>query len=142
MKLAFHHINICTHDVPELAEFYADVLDLKPAPTMAALRVRNSDRGYDGGVAFQTDGNIQFHHSQADRSVAFRTGKAINPLERGHLAFRTDDIEAFKKRLDEKGVPYADFGNSFMASWQQIFFYDPVGNIIEVHQANDEIMSA
>jgi glyoxylase I family protein len=137
MKLEFHHINLCTSDVPGLAHFYSEVLDLKPEPSMEALRVLDDQKGYDGGVAFQTDGNIQFHHSQADLGVAFRTGKAINPLERGHLAFRTDDIEAFKKRLDEKGIPYADFGNSFMASWQQVFFYDPAGNIVEVHQAND-----
>jgi glyoxylase I family protein len=137
MKLEFHHINLCTSDVPGLADFYSEVLDLKPEPSMEALRVLDDQKGYDGGVAFQTDGNIQFHHSQADLGVAFRTGKAINPLERGHLAFRTDDIEAFKKRLDEKGIPYADFGNSFIASWQQVFFYDPAGNIVEVHQAND-----
>ena len=137
MKLEFHHINLCTSDVPGLADFYSEVLDLKPEPSMEALRVLDDKDGYDGGVAFQTDGTVQFHHSQADLGVAFRTGKAINPLERGHLAFRTDDIETFKKRLDEKGVPYADFGNSFMASWQQVFFYDPAGNIIEVHQANE-----
>ncbi len=137
MKLEFHHINLCTSDVPGLADFYSEVLDLKPEPSMEALRVLDDQKGYDGGVAFQTDGNIQFHHSQADLGVAFRTGKAINPLERGHLAFRTDDIEAFKKRLDDKGIPYADFGNSFMASWQQVFFYDPAGNVVEVHQANE-----
>ena len=136
MKIEFHHINICTSDVPELDQFYREVLDLKPEPSMDKYRVR-SDDGYDGGVAFQTDGNIQFHHSQRDLGVAFRVNQKINPLERGHLAFRTDDIESFKARLDEKGIPYADFGNSFMRAWQQVFFYDPVGNIIEVHQADE-----
>ena len=34
------------------------------------------------------------HLSTLDLNVAFRTGQAINPLERGHIAFRTDDIEA------------------------------------------------
>lgn len=62
-------------------------------------------------------------------------GQPVNPLERGHIAFRTDDIEAFKRRLDEKGVPYADYGGFAMNGWQQIFFYDPEGNVIEVHQA-------
>jgi hypothetical protein len=32
-----------------------------------------------------------------DLSVGFRTNHIVNPLERGHIAFRTDDIEAFKK---------------------------------------------
>ena len=136
MKLEFHHVNLCTSDVPGMDKFYQDVLDMKPEPSMEAYRVR-SDDGYDGGVAFHTDGNIQFHHAQADYGVNFRTGHKINPLERGHLAFRTDDIEAFKKRLTEQGIPFSDFGSTFMDKWHQVFFYDPAGNIIEVHQVNE-----
>ena len=52
-------------------------------------------------------------------------------------AFRTDDIEAFKRHLEEKGVPYSDYGKWSMNGWYQIFFYDPEGNVIEVHQADD-----
>ena len=59
----------------------------------------------------------------------------VNPVERGHIAFRTDDIAAFKQRLDEKGIRYSDYGGWAMTGWQQIFFYDPDGNVIEVHQA-------
>src|SRR5919199_1295562 len=55
----------------------------------------------------------------------------------GSVAFLTDDIEAFKKRLEEKGVPYSDYGTWAMNGWHQIFFYDPEGNVIEVHQADD-----
>ena len=40
-----------------------------------------------------------------------------------------------KKRLDEKGIRYSDYGGWAMAGWHQIFFYDPDGNVIEVHQA-------
>jgi catechol 2,3-dioxygenase-like lactoylglutathione lyase family enzyme len=58
----------------------------------------------------------------------------LNPLHHGHMCFRTDDIEAFKKRLEEMNVPYADYGVWAMANWYQIFFQDPDGNIIEVHQ--------
>ena len=65
---------------------------------------------------------------------AFAPGQPLNPLERGHIAFRTDDIDAFKRRLDEKGIPYADYGGFAMSGWQQIFFHDPEGNVIEVHQ--------
>ena len=57
--------------------------------------------------------------------------------DRGHIAFRTDDIAAFKKRLDEKGIPYSDYGSWAMNGWHQIFFYDPDGNVIEVHQVNE-----
>ncbi|MFY0613736.1 MAG: VOC family protein [Hyphomicrobiaceae bacterium] len=133
MKLALHHLNLCTKNVKEMDEFYADVLDMKPEPSMEKLRIK--DEGYGGNVSFITDGNLQIHIAQTDLGVNFKTGQAINPVERGHIAYRTDDIEAFKKRLDDKGVQYSDFGGWAMSGWHQVFFYDPDGNIVEVHQA-------
>jgi catechol 2,3-dioxygenase-like lactoylglutathione lyase family enzyme len=132
MKLTLHHINLCSTDVPAMDEFYRSVLGLAPEPSMNASRVLG--QGYAGDVAFVTDGTTQMHLAEKDLGVGFRTGQAINPVERGHIAFRTDDIDAFKRRLEEKGIPYADYGGFAMSGWQQIFFYDPEGNIIEVHQ--------
>ena len=57
----------------------------------------------------------------------------LNPVERGHIAFRTDDMGAFKQHLRDN-VSFADYGTTFAAEWYQIFFHDPEGNIIEVHQ--------
>ena len=81
-----------------------------------------------------TDGQTQVHLATKDLGVAFRTNHIVNPLERGHIAFRTDDIAAFKRRLEEKNIPYSDYGQWAMNGWHQIFFYDPEGNVIEVHQ--------
>ena len=61
----------------------------------------------------------------------------LNPLERGHIAYRTDDLAAFKAHLTENGIPFAHWGNAAVKGWDQIFFYDPDGNIIEVHQVHD-----
>ena len=36
--------------------------------------------------------------------------------------------------LDEKGIPYSDYGVWAMADWYQVFLQDPDGNIVEVHQ--------
>jgi catechol 2,3-dioxygenase-like lactoylglutathione lyase family enzyme len=66
--------------------------------------------------------------------VGFKHGQAINPVERGHIAFRTDDIAALMEILDTKGIPYSDYGTAFAKEWHQVFFHDPEGNIIEVHQ--------
>jgi len=132
MKLWLHHINFCSTNVPAMDEFYRSVLDLEPEPTMSASRV--TEQGYPGDVSFVTDGTTQVHLAEKDLQVGFRTGKAINPVERGHIAFRTDDIDAFKRRLEEKGIPYADYGAWAMRGWEQIFFHDPEGNVIEVHQ--------
>ena len=36
MKLTLHHLNLCTRNVKEMDEFYADVLDMKPEPSMSS----------------------------------------------------------------------------------------------------------
>lgn len=113
MRLKLHHVNFCSKDVPGMEEFYRSVLGLEPEPGLAGGRVMQ--QGYAGDVAFVTDGQTQFHLAEKDFGIAFRTGQAINPVERGHVAFRTDDIAAFKKHLEEKGVPYSDYGTWAMS---------------------------
>jgi catechol 2,3-dioxygenase-like lactoylglutathione lyase family enzyme len=132
MKIKLHHVNFCSADVPAMDEFYRTVLGLEPEPSLAAGRVTTD--GYSGKVAFVTDGQTQVHLAEKDLGVGFRTNNAINPLERGHLAFRTDDIEAFKRHLKDKGIPFSDYGAWAMSGWEQIFFHDPEGNVVEVHQ--------
>jgi catechol 2,3-dioxygenase-like lactoylglutathione lyase family enzyme len=135
MKLTLHHINFCSTDVPAMDEFYRSVLNLETEPGLEGGRIKG--QGYAGDVAFCTDGTTQFHLAERDLGAAFRTGQALNPVERGHIAFRTDDIAAFKRRLEEKGIAYADYGAWAMNGWEQIFFQDPEGNIIEVHQVHE-----
>jgi glyoxylase I family protein len=133
MRIWLHHVNLCSTSVPAMEAFYRTVLDLGPEPSLPAARV-TTPGGYAGAVAFVTDGTTQMHLAERDLGVGFRTGNAINPLERGHIAFRTDDIEAFKARLRERGIPFSDYGAWAMNGWEQIFLHDPEGNVIEVHQ--------
>lgn len=134
MKLWFHHLNINHHDVPELDAFYGDVLLQDDIPEMRAVpSIPNTL--YQGALAFRaSETGLQFHLTETDTNVGIRAGQPINPLERGHVAFRTDDIEAFKRHLDENGVPYVDYGTTFTKLWHQVYFHDPAGTIIEVHQ--------
>ena len=136
MKIKLHHINLCSDNVAALDDFYRSVLDLDRETTMQSSRATEKD-SYDGKVAFVTDGTTQMHLAQKDFNVGFRTGQIVNPLEKGHLAFRTDDMAAFKKRLEEKGIPYSDYGSWAIKDWQQIFFHDPDGNVIEVHEVKE-----
>jgi catechol 2,3-dioxygenase-like lactoylglutathione lyase family enzyme len=136
MKLALHHVNFSTGDVARLDAFYRDVMGLAAEPSLNAGRVTTD--GYPGKTAFVTDGQTQIHIAERDLEIGFRTGQAVNPVDRGHIAFRTDDIAAFKRRLDAKGIRYADFGAWAMKGWHQIFFYDPDGNVVEVHQASEQ----
>jgi len=113
-------------------EFYKQVLLLDTETS--DLPILERKKGYSGEVEFVTDGNIQTHLAEKDLDVNFKTGHSINPLERGHIAYRTDDLEEFKKHLENKGIKYSDWGETAVAGWKQIFFYDPDGNIIEVHE--------
>ena len=117
-------------------EFYTDVLGLDDIPIENFPRTETEGgKGFDGKIKFATEGSMQMHLAARDFTVAFRNGQVINPVERGHIAFRTDDLAAFLAVLDQKGIPYSDYGNTFSKEWHQVFFQDPEGNIIEVHQA-------
>jgi len=136
MKLEFHHINFVSEDVDRLHAFYTGVLGLDDIPIQSFPRPEaTSQSGYDGKIRFATDGQMQMHLATRDLSVAFRNDEVINPVERGHIAFRTDDIAAFMALLDQHNIPYSNYGTAFAKEWHQVFFYDPEGNVIEVHQA-------
>lgn len=137
MKLKLHHINFATTNVPQMDRFYRDILGLDDEDP-AELPPINTTTGVVGEVAFVTDGAIQMHLAERDVLSGFKTGQIVNPLDRGHIAYRTDDLEAFKAHLEEQNVPYADWGNAAVKGWKQIFFYDPDGNIIEVHQVSQD----
>ena len=132
MKLELHHINLSTQDVKKLETFYKDILFLDTQSD--DLPTLEKKKGYSGEVSFVGDGKVQMHLAQKDLSVNFKTGHSINPVEKGHIAYRTDDIEAFKNHLKENSIEFTDWGNIGVSGWHQIFFYDPDGNIIEVHQ--------
>ena len=132
MKLELHHINLSTQDVKKLQTFYKDILFLDTQSD--DLPTLEKKKGYSGDVSFVGDGKVQMHLAQKDLSVNFKTGHFINPVEKGHIAYRTDDIEAFKEHLKENNIEFTDWGDIGVSGWHQIFFYDPDGNIIEVHQ--------
>ncbi|MEO3417256.1 VOC family protein [Roseovarius sp. CAU 1744] len=135
MKLWLHHINLSTENVARMDAFYRDVMGLKvPVSDLPKLEKK---QGYAGDVAFVSDGDIQVHLARRDVMAGFNTGQIVNPVARGHIAYRTDDLAAFKAHLDSRGIPYSDWGNAAVTSWHQIFFYDPDGNVIEVHEAQE-----
>jgi glyoxylase I family protein len=135
MKLRLHHINLSSDKVDQMNEFYLKVMNLQTETE--GLPILEKNKGYSGNVAFVSDGKIQTHLAEKDLDVCFNTGHSINPLEKGHIAYRTDDLNAFKKHLDKLKVKYSDWGETAVAGWKQIFFYDPDGNVIEVHEVTN-----
>jgi catechol 2,3-dioxygenase-like lactoylglutathione lyase family enzyme len=135
MKLEFHHINVVSEDVDRLHDFYTRILGLDDMPIEQFPRTEaKGTTGYDGKIRFATEGRMQMHLAEKELDTAFRNGQVINPVERGHIAFRTDDLATFLKILDDNGIPYSDYGTTFSKEWHQVFFHDPEGNVIEVHQ--------
>lgn len=133
MKARLHHINLSTEKVEEMDAFYREVLGLE-ATDEDVPALRNDEGVYAGDVAFVSDGHMHLHIARKDVQAGFRTGQLVNPVMKGHVAYRTDDLAAFKAHLKAEGVPFADWGDSAVAGWHQIYFYDPEGNVIEVHE--------
>lgn len=136
MKLKLHHLNLSTDNVERMDTFYRTILGLREESE--GLPVLEKNKGYAGDVAFVSDGDIQMHLAQRDVMAGFKTGQIVNPVVTGHIAYRTDDLDAFRKHLEAEGVAYSDWGNAAVAGWHQIFFYDPDGNVIEVHQVTTD----
>ena len=135
MKLEFHHINYVTKNVDKLNNFYKNILQMDSISEENFKRTKATERtGYNGKIKFVTEGKIQMHLAEKNLDIASLNKKHINPVERGHIAFRTDNLKEFISILKKNKINYADYGTTFSAEWHQIFFYDPEGNIIEVHQ--------
>jgi glyoxylase I family protein len=134
MNLKVHHVNLATENVERMDAFYRQVLGLRREED--GLPKLEKNKGYAGDVAFVTDGAIQTHLAQRDVLAGFNSGHVVNPVARGHIAYRTDDLDAFKAHLRDQGIPFSDWDNAAVAGWSQIFFYDPDGNVIEVHEVD------
>ena len=136
-KLKIHHVNVCTHDAASLRDWYRDVLGLAHDTSVTRHRIVEESALYKGGVEVVTDDAVQVHIAETDPNLAARAGKSVNPLLHGHIAYRTNDLDGFKRHLEEQGIPYADYGHVFSTVWRQIFFHDPTGQVIEVQETDD-----
>ena len=135
MKLEFHHINFVSKNIDEMNNFYKKILSMDSIPIQNFPRTEETaDSGYSGKINFVTEGKIEMHLAERDLNVAFKNNQSINPVDNGHIAFRTDDIKTFIERLKKEKIPYSDYGTTFAKEWHQVFFQDPEGNIVEVHQ--------
>jgi len=135
MNLKFHHINLVSKNLVELNDFYQNILGLKSLPQDNFKRTESSEsEGYSGAIKFVSDGNVQMHLAEKDLSVAAKNKHFLNPVEKGHIAFRTDNINYVKKILQKNNINFSDYGNTFSKEWHQIFFQDPEGNVVEIHQ--------
>ena len=131
MLTKIDHLGIAVRDLDESVEYYEKSLGLH-------CHGREEVRSQKVKTAFFEVGEVHLEllePTAEDSPIARfleKNGEGIH-----HIAFRTDDIATFKARLEEKGIPYSDFGAWAMKGWEQIFFYDPDGNVVEVHQVKE-----
>lgn len=142
--LRLHHVNVTSDNMSLLTDFYGKALglDLLPSPAMIPTS-KNQGTDTDGDAEWDTAAKffdagdpteLQIHATQRQPYLAAEEGHSVNPLIQGHFAFRTDDIEEIKARLTEHKIPFDDWGIWSVEGWHQIFFTDPAGNMIEIHQ--------
>ena len=144
MKLRLHHVNVCSDDMEELHRFYSEALGLDVLPPLPMIELEDAVRSepeeqgdWKQNVGFFAAGDadeLQIHASRRQAYLGARMGQAVNPLITGHFAFRTDDLDELRARLTKADIPFSDYGEWSVKGWDQIFFTDPAGNVIEVHE--------
>jgi catechol 2,3-dioxygenase-like lactoylglutathione lyase family enzyme len=129
MTTRLHHINIVSNQPSEVADFYSDILGLESADEIQA-QTYGELYPYRATNRFVTDGSVQLHLAQPDRYLLSRVNKSVNPMHAGPMGIKTT--------LDERGIPNADYGVWAMEGWHQIFFHDPVGDVVDVRELIDD----
>ena len=140
--MRLHHVNIVSPDLPGLDNFYQKVLGLEQMEDLPLIPIKGFSDTSKGTVknpaSFLRAGPDKAELPDPplqERLISRRSLRPVGQPDRaGHVAFRCDDIEAVKRRLDQHGVPYADYGVWAVKDWYQIFVFDPAGTVIEVHQ--------
>ncbi len=120
-EISGYHIHFITPDYEELLAWYTDIFSLEVRPR--------------GSIATTTNApgmNISFGNSNSARLPT--RGAALD-----HIGFEFDDLEAFCKKLEARGiefdVPYRDIP---AIGLKIAFITDPSGVYIELTQGYDE----
>ena len=133
MQARIHHVNVPAHDVRLVAGFYSEVLGLTevemPVKEGLATPEQQQIAWFDPG-----NGLTGLHVVLPQVDFAKQFNMFLNPITHGHVAYTVDDIEAAKRKLDERGVYYADLRNYLMSDLYQIYTTDPEGNVVEINQ--------
>ena len=74
MNFKFHHLNLCTDNLPRLTAFYKSLFAFGAITDEAHTVISRDreDRAYTGAVDFLTDGDIEFHWAERDLDTGFK----------------------------------------------------------------------
>lgn len=156
--MRLHHVNVVSDEMDDLESFYRDVLQLDQIPMIIEdvkdqvpltgdedegdLRRRENAGIFDttNAAFFDASGQdqMQIHIGIRQPYLSARLGHVVNPVLTGHFAFRTDDLDAVRKSLTDAGIEFSDYGEWVVKGWDQIFLYDPAGNVVEIQQVLED----
>ena len=138
MNLKFHHVNLVSKNVDELNNFYQNILGLKSLSQDNFKRTKSSgSEGYEGAIKFVSDGNVQMHLAEKDLGVASKNKQFLNPVEKGHIAFRTENTSTqleIQQILLKHGYQVTEVKDRNY--FKSIYFREPGGVLFEI--ATDE----
>jgi catechol 2,3-dioxygenase-like lactoylglutathione lyase family enzyme len=128
LELHHHGIRVgpSTDDVKKALGFYHEVLGLDPDPGRPHIPTID-------GYWMDVGGAAQIHLMGVNGMSKFAQGPDKDP-SRPHVALAVPDIQEAKTELDRMGVEHWVTRGVVGPESQQIFMYDPFGNMIELHQ--------
>jgi catechol 2,3-dioxygenase-like lactoylglutathione lyase family enzyme len=128
LELHHHGIRIgpSESEVATALSFYRDVLGLSPDPGRPHIPTID-------GYWMDVGGTAQIHLMGVDGQSKFAESPDKDP-SRPHVALAVPDIQEARKELERLGVQYWVARGVVGPESQQIFLYDPFGNMIELHQ--------
>jgi catechol 2,3-dioxygenase-like lactoylglutathione lyase family enzyme len=128
LELHHHGIRVgpSPDEVKKAREFYSGVLGLEPDPGRPHIPTID-------GYWMDVGGTAQIHLMGVDGISKFAKGPDKDP-SRPHVALAVADIVETRKELDRLGTEYWVAEGVVGPQSQQLFMYDPFGNMIELHQ--------
>jgi len=126
--LEIHHtaLNMPSAKVEAMGRFYHDVLGMDT--DAGRWEIKGAP-----GFFMDTKDDRQLHLLGKDGLSPWAQGPGNDPAER-HVAFAVRDIAAAESELKRHDVPYFFIENAGAPDLRQLFFKDPAGNLLELHQ--------
>lgn len=128
LELHHHGIRIgpSKDDVAKGLKFYTDVMGLSPDPGRPTIPTID-------GYWMDVGGTAQIHLMGVDGQSKFAKGPNQDP-SRPHVALAVPDIQEAERELQNLKVDYWSADSVVGPQSKQLFFYDPFGNMLELHQ--------
>lgn len=124
--LDLHHyaIHMSPAVMDKTTEFYRNVFAAKPY-------AKRPDIGH--GAWIDMPCNVQIHILGEDGPSRFAKGPDKDPVH-PHTAYAVEDITTAMAELTHMNVEYWTLNSEVLPQLTQVFFRDPAGNLIELHQ--------